>query len=30
MVDFRPAGERIDYLINAERKIGYLGGKLDR
>lgn len=29
MVDFRSVGERIDYLIDAARKIGYLGGKLD-
>lgn len=29
IVDFRSAGGRIDYVINAARKIGYLGGMLD-
>lgn len=28
IVDFRTAEERIDYLINTARKMGYLGGNL--
>lgn len=29
MEDFRSVGERTDYLINAAKKIGNLGRKLD-
>ena len=28
IVDFRPAGERVDYLINAARKIWLFRGKV--